>query len=89
MQKDHQKIRDRAYEIWDQEGRQDGRADEHWSQAEREVGEPKADAPAAPKAAGTRAKAPKQGNGAAIAASAKTAATAPRKRRGAQSIGQG
>ena len=39
---DHEKIRERAFEIWDREGRQDGRADEHWSQAERELGAPEA-----------------------------------------------
>jgi hypothetical protein len=33
-----QKIRDRAYEIWVQEGRPEGREGEHWSQAARELG---------------------------------------------------
>jgi hypothetical protein len=32
-----QRIRERAYEIWNAEGRADGRAGEHWLAAEREV----------------------------------------------------
>ena len=32
-----QLIRERAYEIWNATGRQDGRADEHWLSAEREL----------------------------------------------------
>jgi hypothetical protein len=32
-----QRIRERAYEIWNAEGRADGRANEHWLAAEREV----------------------------------------------------
>ena len=31
------RIRQRAYEIWNAEGRADGKADEHWIAAEREV----------------------------------------------------
>ena len=31
------RIRQRAYEIWNAEGREDGKADEHWLAAEREV----------------------------------------------------
>jgi hypothetical protein len=30
-------IRERAYEIWNATGREDGRADEHWLSAEREL----------------------------------------------------
>ncbi len=30
-------IERRAYELWDQSGRADGRAEEHWFQAEREL----------------------------------------------------
>jgi hypothetical protein len=30
----------RAYEIWEQEGRPDGRAIEHWIEAERQIGRP-------------------------------------------------
>jgi hypothetical protein len=33
----HERIRRRAYELWEQEGRPEGRAEEHWSRAEREV----------------------------------------------------
>jgi hypothetical protein len=31
------RIRQRAFEIWDADGRADGKADEHWLAAEREV----------------------------------------------------
>ena len=31
------RIRERAYEIWHAHGRADGKADEHWLAAEREV----------------------------------------------------
>jgi Protein of unknown function (DUF2934) len=31
------RIRQRAYEIWNADGRADGKADEHWLAAEREV----------------------------------------------------
>ena len=31
------RIRERAYAIWDANGRPDGRADEHWLMAEREL----------------------------------------------------
>ena len=37
MQDREQKIRERAYEIWDREGRPLGREIEHWAQAEREL----------------------------------------------------
>jgi hypothetical protein len=33
-----ERIRLRALEIWREQGRPDGRAREHWKQAEREVG---------------------------------------------------
>lgn len=33
----YDKIRRRAYEIWEREGRPSGRQHEHWAQAEREV----------------------------------------------------
>ena len=34
---DEQHIRQRAYEIWEQAGRPDGREDEHWALALREI----------------------------------------------------
>ena len=37
MQDREQKIRERAYEIWDREGRPLGRELEHWTQATREI----------------------------------------------------
>lgn len=33
-----QALKDRAYHIWEQEGRPDGRADEHWARAVHELG---------------------------------------------------
>ncbi len=33
----YDKIRQRAHEIWEHEGRPSGRQREHWAQAEREV----------------------------------------------------
>lgn len=32
-----ERIRARAYEIWEREGRPDGREHEHWDQARREI----------------------------------------------------
>lgn len=37
MNDPHERIRRRAHEIWEREGRPDGKHDEHWSRAEREV----------------------------------------------------
>ena len=75
----HDKVRERAYQIWEREGRQDGRAEEHWSQAEQELAAPRESAASdivVPQAA---AAAPS------VNGSAKTAKpSAPRKRRGAQ-----
>jgi hypothetical protein len=34
----HERVQARAYEIWEQEGRPHGRDDEHWRQAEADVG---------------------------------------------------
>ncbi len=31
------RIRDRAYQIWEEEGQPEGRGAEHWAQAEREI----------------------------------------------------
>lgn len=33
----HERIRKRAYALWEEEGRPEGRADEHWHRAEAEV----------------------------------------------------
>jgi hypothetical protein len=38
---DSEKVRARAYEIWEHEGRPHGRDHDHWRQAEREVGNDK------------------------------------------------
>ena len=37
MSDTEQRIRRRAYELWEQDGRRDGRAQDHWRQAELEV----------------------------------------------------
>jgi hypothetical protein len=37
MSDKERRIRARAYEIYEQEGRHDGRAEEHWQQAKREI----------------------------------------------------
>ena len=37
MSDKEQRIRMRAFEIWEGEGRHDGRAEEHWRQAELEI----------------------------------------------------
>ncbi len=34
-----QSIRNRAYEIWEAEGRPDGKAEQHWMQALAEIGD--------------------------------------------------
>lgn len=34
---DEHRIRLRAYEIWEEEGKPDGRAEEHWMRARREL----------------------------------------------------
>lgn len=54
------RIRARAYELWDQAGRPEGRAQDHWDQAEREMARDPDEQPrtarkaAAPAAAGRR-----------------------------------
>src|SRR3954447_7167764 len=37
MSDKEQRIRARAYEIYEQDGRHDGRAEKHWQQAKREI----------------------------------------------------
>src|SRR3954462_5678464 len=37
MSDEEQRIRARAYEIYEQDGRHDGRAEEHWQQAKRDI----------------------------------------------------
>jgi hypothetical protein len=41
---DEDRIRRRAHEIWEREGRPEGRHEEHWAQARREVAAEDADA---------------------------------------------
>lgn len=59
----HERIRQRAHEIWEQAGRPEGAHMEHWDQATAEIdaaGKPKAKSPkkAAAKAEKPKAKAP-------------------------------
>ncbi|MDX7952774.1 DUF2934 domain-containing protein [Lichenihabitans sp. Uapishka_5] len=42
------RIAKRAYELWEQEGRPDGRHDDHWSTAEREAAGGEAAVPSEP-----------------------------------------
>src|SRR4051812_19175342 len=37
MSDKERRIRTRAYEIWEREGRREGRAEDHWRQAELEI----------------------------------------------------
>jgi hypothetical protein len=48
------RIRQRAYEIWNADGRADGKADEHWLAAEREVASSLSARSPAPKASAPR-----------------------------------
>jgi hypothetical protein len=53
------RVRQRAYAIWDGEGRPEGRATDHWLQAERDVAAEPVDGPvAADGAAGDRTPGP-------------------------------
>lgn len=39
MQNDReQQVRERAYALWEQAGKPEGKADDYWQQAEREIG---------------------------------------------------
>ncbi|WP_048708681.1 DUF2934 domain-containing protein [Microvirga massiliensis] len=84
-----QLIRERAYQLWEQEGRVDGRAEEHWHTARRELAarpeaQPVVDSvsPAEPAASEPAAKRPRRRASpqAAVAAEA-IAPKAPRRRR--------
>jgi hypothetical protein len=48
----HERIKQRAYALWEQEGRPEGRAEEHWRRAEAEVAGVNADEEAPPGTAG-------------------------------------
>ena len=90
MQQDHDKIRQRAYEIWDRNGRQEGQAEDHWLQAEREIaGSVGTGSDALQSEAAVPAQAKRKGNGVEKSAvpngaTIKPAQAGPRKRRGAQ-----
>jgi hypothetical protein len=78
------RIRERAYQIWEREGREHGRDQDHWQTAERELAAEKADTrePAAPKVSRSRKKVSAasegQSPGAASAGAATEAAKASR-----------
>jgi hypothetical protein len=78
------RIRERAYQIWEREGREHGRDQDHWQRAERELAEEKANTrePAAQKVSRSRKKVSAasegQSSGAASAGAATEAAKASR-----------
>ncbi|OCW56969.1 DUF2934 domain-containing protein [Hoeflea olei] len=81
---DHEhSIRQRAYEIWESEGRPAGRATHHWEQARAELSEARAQATAAP-----AAKAPKKPAAPKSAAKAGTAKPAAKAKAGKAATGQ-
>ena len=79
---DQERIRQRAHEIWEGEGRPEGRHAEHWTQASREIeaqgGRAPPPAPATPDDSPT-VTAPGGGTTPAQAAAAADAVGAPRK----------
>ena len=79
---DQDRIRQRAHEIWEREGRPEGHHDEHWAQASQEIaaesGASPSD-PAAPDEAPTLAAGDGAGATPAQAAAAANAVGAPRK----------
>jgi len=57
-----QRVRERAHQIWEEEGCPDGRAKEHWARACRELGvKPNSDGPGISVVAGEGAGGPNQG----------------------------
>jgi hypothetical protein len=59
-----QRIRERAYQIWEAEGRPDGRGFEHWRQAQEEMGfEKEGDTLSGGIQSGVAPPAPKPGSG--------------------------
>ena len=54
----HDRIKTRAYSLWEQEGRPEGRADEHWGRAEAEVIDADTSEEAGPGTPGGRARPP-------------------------------
>jgi hypothetical protein len=79
-------VRERAYQLWEQEGRCDGRAEEHWHAAHRELASRSEAPPAAPAnepaAPASGAKRPRRRTAAPAAVAAETIApSTPRRRR--------
>lgn len=72
-----QRISDRAYAIWEREGRPEGRAEHYWYVAEAEIAR-EMTGPAA--AGGTKAKSEPKAPGAASRNAGKAAKPSPRKR---------
>jgi hypothetical protein len=71
----HQRIKLRAYLIWEQEGRPEGRAEEHWRRAETEVAG-SSSARARPARASTSVRPVKEPDGSAVNAARHAAALA-------------
>ena len=85
MQRDDEKIRQRAYEIWDREGQQEGRDQDYWLQAEHELRDEKIAAPSGEDTSGVpRINKTTAANGVANQAAAKS--SQGRKRRGQQPL---
>lgn len=55
-----ERVRTRAYEIWEREGRQDGGHEAHWQQAEQELREEEAGEGQPAEAAAAKPAAPKR-----------------------------
>ncbi len=78
----------KAYRLWEEEGRPEGRDKAHWHQAEQDLSEPVVDpiesVPApAPEAAPKSARSPRASKAKAASAEATTAPKPPRRRKGA------
>lgn len=74
--KEH-KIRARAYELWEREGRGHGSHERHWSEAARQIEAEEAGAAAKPAARKSAAKKPAAAKAAAATAADKPAAAKP------------
>lgn len=69
------RVRERAHQLWEQEGRPHGRDADHWDQATREVDAQDSAAPPEKKAPRARKSAPKSAAGAAPAPARKKRAS--------------
>jgi len=81
-----QKIRERAYQIWEQEGRVDGRAELHWQMAKLELTAAEASPAATIETVTSVEPARKTRRPAKATVEAPVAAPAPRRRRAAATL---